>query len=135
MIRIISATFWGIVVWMLSLYGLRGLFSGPGHWDEKWQVMNFGLIECMAGVAIVITFNVLAYYINEIMGNIEKESLDTIWQSDKAHQIREKIEKEKPLDAWMICTLRGSFNKNKGKILSWALQNKLKVHLGQTILQ
>lgn len=73
MIRTISATYWGVVVWMLSLYGLRGLFAGPGHWEEKWEVMNFGLIECLAGVSIVITFNVLAYFLNEIM-EIIKES-------------------------------------------------------------
>lgn len=75
-----------------------------------------------------------ADYVNEIIGNIKENTLDRIINSPQAQKARTTICRDNPYEAWMICTLRGSFAKNKGKILWWALKNKLKVHLGQQIL-
>jgi len=74
-------------------------------------------------------------YINEIMGNLKENTLDAIWRSEKASAIRDRIKREKPIDAWMICTLRGSFVKNRWKVLGWAIKNKLKLYSGRPILE
>ena len=75
-----------------------------------------------------------ADYVNEIIGNIKKTALDEIVNSPHAEKARATVCKDNPYEAWMICTVRGSFAKAKWKVLSWALINKLKVHLKKEIL-
>ena len=59
------------------------------------------------------------------MGNIQNyKKWDTLWQSDTAHEAREKVQTiGQP--AWMICTARTAIKKNPTKVACWIIKNKI----------
>ncbi|KKP69792.1 hypothetical protein A2X44_04950 [candidate division CPR3 bacterium GWF2_35_18] len=76
-----------------------------------------------------------ADYVNHEIGNIKNQNINDIVNSQEAEKARQTTCKNNPYEAWMICTLRGSFEANKWNVLLWAIKNKLKVHLGQKVLK
>lgn len=69
------------------------------------------------------------------MGSLKDGKLTETWNQNKTNIVRNKIKDEKIQESWIICTIRGSIRKAKGKVLLWALANKVKVHLGQNVLK
>lgn len=86
------------------------------------------LLPCRAGLdhffmtpsAEIYTCNAAPY----IMGNLQNETFDTIWQSDQAETARENAGHCKP-GCWMICTARTAIKAGWARVLCWALKSKL----------
>lgn len=68
--------------------------------------------------------------INEELGDLKEKSLDNIWKSKKAQEIRHKILDNKITESWIICTIRGEFKKHFLKIIFWILRNKFRLIFG-----
>jgi len=66
------------------------------------------------------------------MGNLNKESFEEIWNSEKAEKIREKV-KNCPKNCWMIGTASPAMKKYIKIPTIWVIKNKLKVMMGKKI--
>jgi hypothetical protein len=63
------------------------------------------------------------------MGNLNKNTFDEIWNSDRARSIRQKV-KTCPKNCWMIGTVTPAIKKHPLKPTIWVLKNKFKTVFG-----
>lgn len=70
--------------------------------------------------------------LNKKIGDAGQESFETVWNSDKAQEVR-AIAKDCPTKCWMTCTVGPHFRQNFGSIVWWVLRNKVKAHLGYDV--
>jgi MoaA/NifB/PqqE/SkfB family radical SAM enzyme len=61
-----------------------------------------------------------------VMGNIEEETFDEIWNSPKAGEIRKQV-KDCPKQCWMIGSASPAMKKRILVPVRWVLKNKLKI--------
>lgn len=61
--------------------------------------------------------------LDESMGNIKETDFQTIWNSDRAREVR-KMARNCGQECWMIGSVAPEIKKRKLRILKWILQNK-----------
>ncbi len=61
-----------------------------------------------------------------IMGNLHEQDFDSIWNSEKAEDVRECV-KNCDKQCWMIGSAAPAMKKKISAPLTWVLKNKLKV--------
>ncbi|MDO8527018.1 MAG: radical SAM protein [Deltaproteobacteria bacterium] len=67
------------------------------------------------------------------LGNAAEEGFEQVWNSKEAEAVR-TIARDCPTKCWMTCTVGPHFKQNFGSILGWIFQNKVRAHLGLSIL-
>ncbi len=114
----------------------------PKRWARAYfarGVYEFGakkkrLLECRAGsdffyldpTGDVYCCNVLP----EIMGNLAKTDFTTLWNSPRAHRVREVVARCQE-GCWMICTARTVIRRHPLSVGSWILGSKVLRALGK----
>lgn len=61
--------------------------------------------------------------LDEVMGNIKEADFETIWNSEKANEVRKKA-RNCGRECWMIGSVSPEIKKNKWKVAKWILRNK-----------
>lgn len=67
-----------------------------------------------------------------LMGNLHEESFDTIWNSQRAENIRKQVKKCSK-QCWMIGSVSPAMKKRIGIPLTWIIKNKLKLLAHQSL--
>jgi len=111
--------------WLRS-YFYRGLY---GYVENGRRIL-----PCMAGDASVfVDPEGRVYPCNVLdlnMGNIRSERFGSLWNSERATEVRGKVERcERP--CWMMCSARSSIRRNPVRTGLWVAANKAKVHFGR----
>lgn len=127
----------------LNLVARRELrSSAPKRWLRSYFYRGlYGYVEngrrilpCMAGDASVFidprgdVFPCNVLDLN--MGNIRRQGFDTLWNREKAIEVRRKVERCKR-PCWMMCSARSSIRKNPLRAFVWVGANKAKAHFGR----
>ena len=66
------------------------------------------------------------------MGNINESSLEEIWRSEKADEVRKAVDNCR-LPCWMICTARASMKRNPRQPVIWILKNWIRIFSGMGV--
>jgi len=130
-----------------QLDGLVG--SELGYWSRRrlarayfaytlWEYLDTGKrpLRCDAGENFFYLDphgNVYGCDILDLrIGNLKKQTFQDLWWSERAEDFRSVAGKCQ--NCWMICTAKTALRKNIGKPIFWLLKNKVKAHLGSSIL-
>jgi len=65
--------------------------------------------------------------LDEVMGNIKEADFETIWNSERAAEVRKKA-RNCGRECWMIGSVSPEIKKNKWKVAKWILKNKWNYH-------
>jgi len=71
--------------------------------------------------------------LNRPVGNLREHSFEEIWGSAEMETAREEV-RHCNQPCWMVCTARASMRRDRNQVLDWVARNKIKAHLGRTII-
>jgi MoaA/NifB/PqqE/SkfB family radical SAM enzyme len=88
------------------------------------------ILKCSAGIDFFyLSPEGLVYpclTIPEAMGNLKEQSFEEIWQSDRANEVRGRINGCE--QCWMICSVRSALRRNAPGVVGWVVKEKIKSH-------
>jgi len=68
------------------------------------------------------------------VGNLREESFEEIWNGERMAKARGVV-RECNQPCWMVCTARASMRRDKNQVMNWVARNKMKAHLGRSIIR